>query len=27
LFADDMPGRWQAICEKLSWPFTPEQWA
>lgn len=22
----DMPGRWQAICEKLGWPCTLEAW-
>lgn len=22
----DMPARWEAVCQKLKWPFTPEQW-
>ena len=26
LFLPDMEGRWRDVCEKLSWPFTPEQW-
>jgi len=26
LFAPDTPERWQAVCEKLNWPFTPELW-
>ena len=24
--AHDMESRWRAVCEKLSWPFTPERW-
>jgi mycothiol synthase len=27
LYAPDMVGRWQAICKRLGWPFTPEAWA
>ncbi len=26
LFAQDMKDRWQVICERLNWPFTPEDW-
>ena len=26
LFAPDMQERWQAVCAKLNWPFTPEKW-
>jgi mycothiol synthase len=26
LYAADMAGRWQAACERLGWPFTPEAW-
>jgi mycothiol synthase len=26
LFAPDMLGRWQAVCEQLEWPFTPDAW-
>ena len=26
LFQNDMPGRWKAVCEKLDWPYTPEDW-
>ncbi len=26
LFAPDMRERWQAVCAKLGWPFTPEHW-
>lgn len=26
LFAPAMPERWQIICEKLNWPFTPQNW-
>ena len=26
LFLPDMEGRWRDVCEKFSWPFTPEQW-
>jgi len=26
LFAPDMLTRWQAVCETLGWPFTPEVW-
>ncbi len=26
LFLPQMRERWQAICSKLSWPFTPEVW-
>lgn len=26
LFQPDMPARWQAICEQLGWPYTPEAW-
>jgi len=26
IFAHDMESRWQALCEKLNWQFTPEQW-
>lgn len=26
LFAPGMPERWQTVCEKLNWPFTPQNW-
>jgi len=26
LFQGDMLGRWQTVCQALSWPFTPEEW-
>jgi mycothiol synthase len=26
LFRPEMAERWQAICAKLGWPFTPEKW-
>ncbi len=26
LFAPDMKERWRKVCEKLSWPFAPEDW-
>lgn len=26
LFAPDMEERWRAVCAKLGWPFTPDQW-
>lgn len=26
LFLPEMAERWQAICAKLDWPFTPEKW-
>lgn len=26
LFTTGMAARWQAVCDKLSWPFTPETW-
>lgn len=26
LFLPDMPERWQAVCEKLKWPYTPKAW-
>lgn len=26
LFASDMEERWQAVCKKLDWPFTPDEW-
>lgn len=26
LFTPEMPGRWQAICEQLQWPFEPDIW-
>lgn len=26
LFTHDMEKRWQAVCEKLNWPFTPDDW-
>jgi mycothiol synthase len=26
LYAPEMPARWQAVCEQLQWPFTPERW-
>jgi len=26
LFDDTMEGRWKAVCEKLDWPFTQDQW-
>ena len=27
LHAPDMAGRWRALCEKLGWPFAPENWS
>jgi mycothiol synthase len=27
LYQSDMPGRWQAICEQLTWPFDPADWS
>ncbi len=26
LYTPEMPERWQAVCEQLGWPFTPERW-
>jgi mycothiol synthase len=26
LFADDMRGRWERVCARLEFPFTPERW-
>jgi mycothiol synthase len=26
LFAEDMPGRWEEVCAKLGWPYTPLEW-
>ena len=26
LYSAEMPDRWQAICTRLQWPFTPEAW-
>jgi mycothiol synthase len=26
LFKAEMPARWQVICEKLNWPYTPQDW-
>lgn len=26
LFQDDMPSRWQAVCQQLGWTFCPERW-
>ena len=26
LYLPEMPGRWQAICAQLQWPYTPERW-
>ena len=26
LFDPGMPDRWQAVCQKLNWPFTPDAW-
>ncbi len=26
LWADGMEARWQEVCERLSWPFTPKAW-
>lgn len=26
LFQDDMPERWEAVCARLAWPFTPADW-
>ncbi len=26
LNAPDMHARWQAICQQIGWPFTPERW-
>ena len=27
LYAPEMPERWQVICGRLQWPFTPEVWS
>ena len=26
LFEGTMPARWQTICDKLDWPYTPDAW-
>jgi mycothiol synthase len=26
LYQGDMAARWQAVCEQLDWPYTPEVW-
>lgn len=26
LYTASMPARWEAVCERLSWPFIPELW-
>ena len=26
LFQPDMEQRWRSVCEKLDWPFTPDDW-
>lgn len=26
LFSEDMEGRWRAVCEKIQWQFTSDQW-
>lgn len=26
LYAPEMASRWEAICEQIAWPFTPEAW-
>ena len=26
IFGEGMPGRWEAICQKLDWPYTPDAW-
>lgn len=26
LYLEDMSDRWKLICEKLGWPFTPDNW-
>jgi mycothiol synthase len=26
LFQEDMAARWAAVCQQLSWPFTPDRW-
>lgn len=26
LFQEDMPERWQAVCQVLRWPYTPQVW-
>ncbi|MAF13106.1 hypothetical protein CMK11_21855 [Candidatus Poribacteria bacterium] len=26
LYADDMSGRWEDICRRIGWPFSPETW-
>ncbi|MBT3267381.1 GNAT family N-acetyltransferase [Candidatus Poribacteria bacterium] len=26
LYADDMPGRWEDICRRIAWPFSPARW-
>ena len=26
LYCEEMPARWERICQKIDWPFTPEKW-
>lgn len=26
LYLPEMAGRWRAVCERVKWPFTPEDW-
>ena len=26
LYLPEMPERWRVICEKVGWPFKPEEW-
>lgn len=26
LFDEDMHDRWREVCDKLDWPFTPDEW-
>jgi hypothetical protein len=26
LFADDMRERWENVCQRVRFPFTPERW-
>ncbi|MBX3011162.1 MAG: GNAT family N-acetyltransferase [Caldilineaceae bacterium] len=27
ILTGDMSGRWEKLCQKLGWPFTPEEWS
>ena len=26
LYMPDMEGRWRTVCDKIGWPFTPDEW-